>query len=85
MKQYRLFEALMSEAIVYREQIKLRWGTFTASVKPVDEDLRWFIRYGNHSITFVSHPDDDESYNVYMRFISFIAAVINGKQIGYHS
>lgn len=80
MKQDRLFEDLMHEAIVYRERIKFRWGTFTASVKPIDEDLCWFIRYGNHSITFVSHPDDDESDNVYTQFISFIVDASNGEE-----
>lgn len=79
MKQDRLFEDLMCEAITYREQIKLRWGRFTASVKPIDEDLRWFIRYGNHLIIFVSHPGSDESDNVYTQFISFIAGVNNGE------
>lgn len=79
MKQERLFEGLMREAIAYRERIKLRWGRFTASVKPIGEDLRWFIRYGNHFITFISHPDDDESDNVYTQFISFIDNVSNGE------
>lgn len=79
MKQEELFECMMHEAIAHREQIKLRWGRFTASVKPIDEDLRWFIRYGNHSITFVSHPDDDESDSVYTQFISFIVSVSNGE------
>lgn len=80
MEQDRLFEDFMSEAIVYRERIKLRWGRFTASVKPIDEDLRWFIRYGNHSITFISHPDDDDELDsVYTRFISFITDVDNGE------
>lgn len=79
MKQDRLFEALMREAITYRGRIKLRWEGFTASVKPIDEDLRWFIRYGNHFITFVSHPGDDESDNVYTQFISFIVDVNNGE------
>ena len=79
MKQDILFECVMNEAIAYRERIKLRWGRFTVSVKPIDEDLRWFIRYGNQSITFVSHPDDDELDSVYTQFISFIADVINGE------
>ena len=79
MRQDRLFEDLMREAIAYRERIKLRWGRFTASVKPIGEDLRWFIRYGNHAITFISHPDDDESDNVYTQFISFIVDVSNGE------
>ena len=43
------------------------------------EDLRRFIRYGNHSTTFASHPDDDESDSLYMQFISFIADVRNGE------
>lgn len=79
MKQDILFEDLMCEAIVHRERIKLRWGRFTVSVKPIDEDLRWFIRYGNHFITFVSHPDDDELDNVYTQFISFIVDASNGE------
>lgn len=79
MKQENLFECLMYEAIAYRERIKLRWGRFTASVIPIDEDLRWFIRYGNHYTTFVSHPDDDESDSVYTQFISFIVDVSNGE------
>ena len=79
MRQDSLFEDLMHEAITYREQIKLRWGRFTAAVKPIDEDLRWFIRYGNHSTTFVSHPDDDEPDYVYTQFISFIVDVSNGE------
>ena len=75
-----LFKDLANEAIAYRDRIKLRWGSFTASVKPVDEDLRWFIRYGNHSITFFSSPDDDDELDlVCIRFISFITDVDNGK------
>lgn len=79
MKQDRLFEDLICEAIAHRERIKLRWGRFTASVKPIGEDLRWFIRYGNHSITFISHPDDDESDNVYTQFISLNVDISNGE------
>lgn len=79
MKQERLFEDLMCDAIAYRERIKLRWGIFTASVKPIGEDLRWFIRYGSHFITFISHPDDDESDIVYTQLISFIVDVSNGE------
>lgn len=79
MKQDILFEDLMREAIVYRERIKLRWGRFTASVKPIGEDLRWFIRYGNHFITFISHPDDDELDNVHTQFIPFIVDASNGE------
>ena len=79
MKQDKLFEDFMHEAIAYRERIKIRWGRFTASVKPIGEDLQWFIRYGNHFTTFVSRPDDDESDNVYVQFVSFTADIINGE------
>ena len=79
MKQDDLFECMINEAITYRERIKLRWGRFTASVKPIGEDLRWFIRYGNHYITFISYPDDDEIDSVHTQFISFIDDVSNGE------
>lgn len=69
MIQEDLFTCLMQEAIAYRQHIKLRWGDFTVTVRPKEDNLQWFIRHKTQLVTFVSEPTDDEEDQVYTKFL----------------
>ena len=68
----QLLTCLVEEAVKYRQRIKLRWGNLTVSVKPVGNNLAWFIRYKNTIFDYTSTPIDDEVEHVLGRFNALI-------------
>ena len=66
--QEDLFIHLMKEAIAHRQPIRLRWTDFTATVKPVGDNLSWFIRFKDDEVRYVSQPGDGEEERVYAKF-----------------
>lgn len=70
--QKTLFVTLSREAIKYRQRIRLRWGDLTVTVKPSGENLKWFIRYKNDTVNYVSVPSDDEAAHVFTEFLRLV-------------
>ena len=68
--QKDLFMCFAQEAIRHRQPIELRWGDFTATVKPRGCDLSWFIRFKDDVVRYISTPGDDELDSVYSAFSS---------------
>lgn len=68
----QLFICLAEETVKYRQRIKLRWGNLTVSVKPVGDNLAWFLKYKNTILDYTSIPTDDEAEQVIGRFNALI-------------
>ena len=72
MKQDRLIEAFISDAVVYRDEMEISWDCLKIKTKPIGNCMLWHLDYKNDSLSITTMDDDeiDEADYVYCWYVN---------------